>query len=169
MTPPKPVDIARWLWIGSAVLGTVRFLVQLADREMLTEEVRRQQPNLGQDQVDAAVTGGIFFGFLLASLLVLVYTVLANRMAGGRNWARVVLTVLGGAGVFFGAVRVLAVGSGVAAAFGFLINPVDLAFGVVTMIIDAVAIVLMHLPSVRPYFRRQRTVNEPPHRVANGL
>ncbi|ONI82471.1 hypothetical protein ALI22I_41105 [Saccharothrix sp. ALI-22-I] len=168
-TPPKLIDIARWLFIASAVIGMGRFLVQLSDREMLIDQLRTQQPALGQDELDAAATGGIMFGLLLAAGLVLVYTLLANRMASGRNWARIVLTVLAGVGIFFGLVRLIAVGSGFAAAFGLVVSPVDLAFGGVTMIIDAVAVVLMYLPSVSGYFRSVRSVSVKPPQVANGL
>lgn len=154
--PPRLVDIARWLWIGSAVVGLGRFLVQLADREMLIGELRKQQPTLSQDELDAAASGGVMFGLLLGGLLVLVYTLLANRMAQGRNWARIVLTVFGAAGVFFGVVRLVAVASGLAAAFQLAIRPEDVVFGVITMVLDCVALVLMYLPSVSSHFTAAR-------------
>ena len=168
-TPPKLVDLARWLFILSAAVGLVRFVVQLADREMLIRELRVQQPKLSQDELDAAATGGIVFGLLIGIGLVLVYTLLANRMAGGRNWARVVLTVIAAVGIFLGVVRLVAAVSGVAAAFGLAISGVDLAFGVVTMLIDATAVVLMFQPSVSRYFRSVRSVSAKPPQVANGL
>lgn len=168
-TPPKLIDLARWLFILSAVVGAVRFLVQLSDREMLIDELRAQQPTLGQDELDAAATGGVVFGLLLAAALVLLYTLLANRMASGRNWARIVLTVLAGAGIFFGVVRLIAVGSGFAASFGLVVSPLDLVLGGVTMVVDAVAVVLMYLSSVSGYFRSVRSVSATPPQVANGL
>ncbi|MEU4739468.1 hypothetical protein AB0G02_03245 [Actinosynnema sp. NPDC023658] len=168
-TPPKLVDLARWLFIASAVIGMGRFLFQLSDREMLIRELRAQQPGLGQDELDAAATGGIVFGLLLAAGLVLVYTLLANRMASGRNWARILLTVLAGAGIFFGVVRLIAAASGFAAAFGLVVSGVDLAFGVVTMLVDAVAVALVYQPSVSGYFRSVRSVSADQPPVANGL
>ncbi|PRY43418.1 hypothetical protein [Umezawaea tangerina] len=152
--PPRPVDISRWLWIGSAVLGTVRFLLQLTDSDVLIDELRRQQPNLGQDEIDAALNASVTFSLLAGIVLVLVYTSLANRMARGRNWARIVLAVLGGAGVLFGLTRLVAVGTGLAAAFGFAVDPRDLVLGLVTMSLDCAAIVLMFLPSAAGHFRR---------------
>lgn len=152
-TPPKLIDLARWLFILSAVVGMVRFVVLLADREMLIRELRAQQPKLSQDELDAAATGGILFGLLLAVGLVLVYTLLANRMAAGRNWARVVLTIIAVAGIFMGVVRLVAAVSGFAAAFGLSVSAVDLAFGVVTMLIDGAAVALMYQTSVAGYFK----------------
>lgn len=151
--PPKLIDLARWLFILSAAIGMVRFVVQLADREMLIRELRGQQPTLSQDELDAAATGGIVFGLVLGVGLVLVYTLLANRMAGGRNWARVVLTVIAVGGIFLGVVRLVAAASGFAAAFGLAVSGVDLAFGVVTMLIDAVAVALMYQASVARHFK----------------
>ncbi|WP_158845196.1 hypothetical protein [Saccharothrix deserti] len=168
-TPPKLIDLARWLFILSAVVGMGRFMVQLSDREMLIGELRAQQPTLGQDELDAAATGGIVFGLLMAVALLLVYTLLANRMASARNWARIVLTVLAGAGIFFGLLRLIAVGSGFTEAFGLVVSPVDLVFGGITMIIDGVAVVLMYLPSVSGYFRSARPVGVHPPQPANGF
>ncbi|MEJ2856552.1 MULTISPECIES: hypothetical protein [unclassified Saccharothrix] len=155
--PPRWIEISRWLWIGSAVVGLGRFLVQLADREMLIGRLRQEQPTLSQDELDAAATGGVVFGLLLGGLLVLVYALLANRMAQGRNWARIVLTVFGAVGVFLGVVRLIAVGSGLAAAFQLVIPTADLVFGAITMVLDAIALVLMYLPSVSSHFVVSRT------------
>jgi hypothetical protein len=152
MTPPHPVVAARWLWIGSALLGAVRFVLQLADRQVLVAEMRKAQPQLSQDALDGAVSGGVLFGVLLAGALVTLYTVLATRMAQGRNWARVALTVLGGASVLFGLARLVAVVSGTAATVNLVISPVDLAFIVVTTLLDATALTLMFLPVARTFF-----------------
>ncbi|MET9228478.1 hypothetical protein [Lentzea sp. NPDC003310] len=154
---PKLVDVARWLWITSACLGMLRFLEQLFDREMLVAEVRRQNPAMGQDEIDAGVNGGVLFGLLLAVTLVIAYTRLANAMARGRNWARIVLTVLGGASVAFGLFRLTAWASGVAAQVGVEMRPVDLAVTAVTTVLDATAIVLMYRASA--HFRKQAAVD----------
>ncbi|MEU6150692.1 hypothetical protein ABZ816_11890 [Actinosynnema sp. NPDC047251] len=172
-TPPKLVDLARWLWIGSALVGLGRFLFQLADRGMLIDMLREDQQRNGvtmsQDEVDAAVSGGILMGLLMGALLVLVYAVLANRVAGGRNWARIVLTVFGAVGIVVGVTRLILVASGLAAAMKLQVATPDLVFGTITMVLDAAAIVLMYLPSVSGYFRSQRSVADKTPRVANGL
>ena len=141
---PKLIDVARWLWIASACVGMLRFVVQLFDRETLVAQARRQNPALGQDQIDAGVNGGVLFGLVIALAVLLAYTRLANTMARGRNWARIVLTVLGGASVAFGLFRLGAWSSGAAASLGVEMRPVDLAVTAVTTVLDASAIVLMY-------------------------
>jgi hypothetical protein len=135
----------------------VRFVAQLFDRETLVAEARRQNPELGQDQIDAGVNGGIMFGLLIAVAFLVAYTRLANTMARGRNWARIVLTVLGGASVAFGLFRLVAVGSGLAAEAGVEMRPVDTVVAVVTTVLEVAAIVLMHRPSA--HFRTRVTVD----------
>jgi hypothetical protein len=154
---PKLVNVSRWLWIASAGIGMVRFVSELFDRETLIAEARRQNPALGQDQIDAGVNGGILFGLLLATAILLAYTRLANTMARGRNWARIVLTVLGAASVAFGLFRLVAFGSGMAAALGVAMRPVDLAVTFVTAVLDTTAIVLMYRASA--HFRTRVTVD----------
>ncbi|SER41056.1 hypothetical protein [Lentzea albida] len=145
--PPKPVDVARWLWIASACVGMLRFVAELFDREMLVAAARRQNPGLSQDQIDAGVNGGVLFGLVIALAVLVAYTRLANAMARGRNWARIVLTVLGGASVAFGLFRLTAWAGGVAASLGVEMRPVDLGVTFVTTVLDASAIVLMYRAS----------------------
>ncbi|MEV6244504.1 hypothetical protein [Lentzea sp. NPDC051838] len=154
---PKLINLSRWLWIASAGVGMVRFVAQLFDRETLVAEARRQNPALGQDQIDAGVNGGVLFGLLIAVAMLVAYTRLANTMARGRNWARVVLTVLGAASVAFGLFRLVAFGSGVAASLGVEMRPVDLAVTFVTTVVDTTAIVLMY--RVSAHFRTRVTVD----------
>jgi hypothetical protein len=154
---PRLVDVARWLWIASACVGMLRFAAQLFDREMLVAEARRQNPELGQDQIDAGVNGGVLFGLVIALAVLVAYTRLANAMARGRNWARIVLTVLGGASVAFGLFRLVAWGSGVAESLDVEMRPVDLAVTFVTTVLDASAIVLMHRASA--HFRKRVAVD----------
>lgn len=166
LTPvPKLINVSRWLWITSASIGMVRFVSQLFDRETLVAEARRQNPALGQDQIDAGVNGGIMFGLLIAVAFLLAYTRLANAMARGRNWARIVLTVLGAASVAFGLFRLVAFGSGLAARLGVELRPVDLGVAVVTTVLEATAIVLMY--RVSGHFRT-RGVGGPPSNASTS-
>jgi hypothetical protein len=154
---PRLIDIARWVWITSASIGMVRFVGELFDRETLVAEARRQNPTLDQDQIDLGVNGGVLFGLLLATVILVAYTRLANAMARGRNGARIVLTVLGAASVLFGLFRLIAWGSGIAAQFGVTLRPVDLGVTVVTTVLDATAIVLMYRASA--HFRTRVKVD----------
>ncbi|GAA3889436.1 hypothetical protein GCM10022243_62800 [Saccharothrix violaceirubra] len=152
MTPPRVLEISRLLWVASALVGMLRFVVQLADRDMLIDELLRQNPGLGQDEIDLTVNGSIVVGLLFGGLLVLVYALLSRRMLSGRNWARVVLTVFGAIGVFVGLGRSLLVVSGAAAAAGVAVTAVDVVAGLVTAALDGTAAVLMYRSASSAYF-----------------
>lgn len=151
--PPKLIDLARWLWIGSAVLGSVSFMLEVNDSDLLISELRKAQPDIGQSELDAAMSAAVLLSLLACWLLVLAHAMVANRMARGRNWARIVLTVIGGGGILIGLVRLLVVASGLAGTLGLAISPVNLAFSLVTMAMDGAVLVLMFLPSVAGHFR----------------
>lgn len=154
---PKLIDIARWLFIASACLGLVRVVAQLLDRETLVAGLRRSSPELGQDQVDASINGSIMLVLVISIAVLIAYTRLANAMARGRNWARVVLTVFAAASVLFGLLRLVAWASGLAAALGVAVLGLDLLVTAVTMVLDTIAVVLMYRESA--HFRKRVTVD----------
>ncbi|TWP47754.1 hypothetical protein FKR81_30900 [Lentzea tibetensis] len=154
--------MARWLWIASALLGLVQVMVDLSDRDTLIAEIRKRDPGMSQDEIDAAVQAGLLFTLLIAGLIVLVYVKIANRMAWGRNWARIVLTVLGAGSVGFGLLQLLAHASGVAAVFGVALDPVDASLTVAGIGLDGTAIVLMFLPAAAAHFRQPVAVDRVP-------
>ncbi|HEX6346441.1 hypothetical protein [Umezawaea sp.] len=151
--PPKLVDLARWLWIGSAVLGSVAFLLELTSSDLLLDELRKAQPDLGQSELDGAMSAAVMFSLLACGVLVLIHATIANRMARGRNWARILITVFGAGGIIIGLMRLLVVVSGLASAFEQTVSPVNLAFSLVTMAMDAAVLVLVFQPSVAGHFR----------------
>jgi hypothetical protein len=163
--PPRTVVVSRWLWIAGALLSAGRSVVRLADRRALVDELTHAVPHLGQDEVDAAVSGTVLLGLLLCALVLGGYVLLANRMARGANWARVVLAGLGGASVLFGTISVVAVGAGVAGDLGVRFGAVDTLVGVAGVLLDVAALTLMFVPASGGYFqRRSARVGRPPLR-----
>lgn len=159
--PPKSVQLAKVVWIGGAALGAVRSIVQLADRRTLVEQLRTGSPELTQDQLNSLASSGIAFGLLILAGFLAVNVWLATRMAAGRHWARVLITVLAAAELVFGAVGLLGLAAGVALPAGVRFDGAQLAFSVVGLIIDAVALVLLLRPESRAYFARMRTPRPP--------
>ena len=93
--PPRFLLISRMLWIVAALVSALRTIWQLADREALIDVLHKAQPDLPQDQIDAAANSGILFALLLQALILLVVVRLTNRLLQGRNWVRVVLSIYG--------------------------------------------------------------------------
>ncbi|GAA2782961.1 hypothetical protein [Crossiella cryophila] len=107
---PQQVELAFWAWIAGAVfsvigsiLGFVGARQQIAS---IVENQRAANPDLPPElqqriQQTAESIGGatlvatLIFGIVMAGLFVM-FTLFMRK---GRNWARVVLTVLGGLGI----------------------------------------------------------------------
>ncbi len=142
-----------------------RTVVELADRPRLINDLRGVVPDASQDELDQLATGQVFTGLLLAVALFALYTSLANRMARGVNWARVLLTVLAGFGALVGLGGLIAIASGIPAAFGLTLSPVNTALSLVDLAVDVTAMVLMFVPAAAAYFtarRRPRRPSPPP-------
>jgi hypothetical protein len=163
VTVPRSVDTARWLWVAAGLLSAVRSYLSLADRQGLRDQVHAVDPTLTMQQVEAAVNGEIILGVLFSAAVVALYVLVANRMRAGKGWARVLLTVFGGIFVLFGALGLIGVGSGLAAAMGMAVDPVQVLLSVAGLAVEAAALVAMWLPTAGRYFREAspRTVLPP--------
>lgn len=159
-TAPRPLQLARVLWIVAVLVGFVRSYVQLSDRSWLINEVHRGDPGLSQTQVDAAANAGILSTLLLSLASLSVYVLLSTRMVQGFNWARIVLTVLGGLSMIGSLVTllaILAVGADqLSRMTGVDVGVSQLVFGVAILGVDAAAIVMMFQPESNRFFREAR-------------
>lgn len=138
--PPQPLLIARWLWIGTTLVGAVHSFVQLFDREALIGQLQGLGQNLSQEELDTAANGEVMFAILLSALTIGCYLLLSNRMLEGRNWARVVLTILGGlnaVGTVLTLILVAALGTGLIRQLtGVPIETLDLISGGITLVMS---------------------------------
>ncbi len=96
---PRGVEISFALWVGYLVLIAVSVLVAFTQLDQVQAEVVKalaEDPSLDQALVQR-MAKGFFVGVLVMFLVFVVATVVfALLMRGGRNWARIVLAVLGG-------------------------------------------------------------------------
>lgn len=158
---PQPVRIARWLWIAATLVGLVRSFVQLSDRRSLTAELAAQMPQWSQEQVDSAVNGTIMSVLLLSGAIVALYWALAARLLQGRNWARVVVAFVAGLRSLSTAFVVVALAAYGAETLGRMsgvpLGPTEIAFSLVTAVLDVAVLVLLFLPESQRHFRAGRS------------
>lgn len=95
---PTTVRIGIGAFVATLVLGLISAVVQFSDPDDLIDQLRDQDPTITEDLARTALTIGIVFGLLIVALQAL-FIWFAWK---GRNWARVVLFVLGGITVVFG-------------------------------------------------------------------
>jgi hypothetical protein len=154
---PSSVSGAFWLWMAVLVVGLIANVVLFTGDYYDRVQQALEQLGLNGPPSDLAMRAGksvLIVGTVVGMVLsVFIYLFFGLKMRAGRNWSRIVLTVLGGVLVLFGAAGNSAAGmSGVD-----VLRPegsVILAWAGV--ILAAVAIIAMYLPSSNTYFRESR-------------
>lgn len=143
-TVPDDVDKAWKLWLTSIVVGLLGTVVGLlfTDRDALKQDLL-EQGNAPSD-VDTIVTATVVTIAVVGLIILALQLFFVFKMRAGRNWARIVLTVLGVIGVL-SSVFTLTQGSGLAA----VVN-------LVSAVVVVAAIVFMYRPAASAYFSPQR-------------
>jgi hypothetical protein len=114
---PKPVDTSFMLWMVTAGLGVLGFIVSLAvggdiARENAAKALRDQGKEATDSAIDAALTFGFVFAGVVAAVFFGLFLLFAFKMRAGRNWARIVLAVLGGLSLILNLVGLFGGGGG---------------------------------------------------------
>ncbi|MFC0111832.1 hypothetical protein [Kibdelosporangium aridum] len=94
ITPPVTVVAAFFGFLVSTVSALVSAGLLLGAREELANALRTSDTQMTEEQLDQAVTVAQAFAVGVAVLVALFYLWLAFKLKAGRNWARVVLTVV---------------------------------------------------------------------------
>ena len=93
-TPPSTITLS-FLGFLAATVTTIAGAVFLATSgPALRDELRARDTALSDAEIDTAVTVTQGAGIAVAAVIVLGYLWLAFKLKAGRNWARVVLTLL---------------------------------------------------------------------------
>ncbi|MGH3835811.1 MAG: hypothetical protein ACRDSF_08915 [Pseudonocardiaceae bacterium] len=142
-TRPKEVEISFWLWIATVVLGVLGVVVMYIQIDLLRAELVNsllaQDSTVDRSTVERFATVGSVVAIVIGLVLVGAQLFLVFLMRGGRNWARIVLAVLGGVVVLFGLL-------GLAASVS----------GLLQLLLLVGAIVTMFLPAANAWFRPRR-------------
>lgn len=144
---PADVDKAFKLWlvsIGIGVLGIIASLM-FTDRDAMVQNMKDSNSTLDADQLNSAVNVGLAIGAILGVIIVALELFFAFKMRAGRNWARIVLTVLGVLGILsslYGLTN------------GFSIATV---LNLISLIVVVAAIVFMFKPTASAYFSRPKS------------
>ncbi|MBA0127457.1 DUF5336 domain-containing protein [Haloechinothrix sp. YIM 98757] len=145
---PKSVDTAFMLWMASVVIGIVSSLLSLISQDAINEE-SAERLGATADQAEAGAAGGTL-GIVIGLVIAVILAGLAFAMRNGANWARIVLTVLGGIGLLFGLLGLLTLPVYFAIGFvGALIGLLQIA----SLAVIAAAIVFMFRAESNHYFR----------------
>ncbi|WP_326837055.1 hypothetical protein VSH64_19470 [Amycolatopsis rhabdoformis] len=92
---PGTVLGAFWLYLVSTLVAIVGAVVLVANKQTIADAVRTAgQGKLTDAQIQQTTTVGLWVAVAVAVVIALIYLWLAVKLKAGRNWARIVLTIL---------------------------------------------------------------------------
>ena len=158
---PGAVTGSFLLWVLGAIVSvvTIVLLFNSADWDRIVAEAAANGAtdlNGVTPQQVVNTLRGVFIGVFV--VFALLYVFFAFMMWGGRNWARIVLTVLGALGVIgsFGSSNA----SGSFTFNGTTYATTTTSYNWIGAVVSIVAIVLMYLPASNAYFRESKAYRQ---------
>jgi hypothetical protein len=144
MPRPETVRIGIGAFVATLVLGLISAVVQLTDTDQIIELLREQDTTLTEDQADALAT----FGVVVVLITVALQAMFIWFAWAGRNWARIVLFVLGGLTIVSGLAGVA--GASAATSSGFLTS-----MAVFQWLLTLVGVVALALKPSSDWYRHE--------------
>ena len=140
---PNSVEISFWLWITYLTIGAINTVVGFVQRDRnradAIKAVIDQYPAMDRSMIDSVATVVVVGVVVLGLLFVAACVSFALLMRARRNWARVVLTVVGSLSVLF--------------LIGPVVTPLQALFQLLLLV---AAIVMMFQRPANDWFRPRR-------------
>jgi predicted histidine transporter YuiF (NhaC family) len=92
--PPGTITAAFWLYIIGAVVGIIGGVLVFSDKQRIIDAVHKSNPKLTDAQVHDTANAATVIALAFAIIAFLLYLLFAAKLRSGRNWARIVLTIL---------------------------------------------------------------------------
>jgi len=133
---PTELVAAFWCYIGAAALVLIGGLLYLGDKQAVLDALRTANTtNLTETQLESLASTTLAIVVVAAAIIAGLYALFAFKLKAGRNWARIVLTIIA-------AIDLLALVTGRGGA----------AVGYVGALAAIVGCVLSYLPNSSAYF-----------------
>ncbi|MDQ0377721.1 hypothetical protein [Amycolatopsis thermophila] len=135
--PPRPVQVSFWLWVVSGVVFVIGYALLFFGRQVTIDRLVRENtnPQISPERIADGLT--VLFAVLLVGAVsfAALYVLFAWKARQGTRSARTILTVLMAITLIFQLV------------LGFYTTVT-----LVATLLGLVALALMYIPSVQPFF-----------------
>lgn len=147
--PPADVRTAFNLWVANIVVGVIaNLLLFMLPRDLIVPK-DQIPPGLDPATINAIVLGALVFAVVIGLGVLVLQVLCMFKMRVGRNWARIVLTVLGGLALLYGLIGIGRTLEFLSAGAAGVVAGV-LALG--QLVIIAGAVFHMYRPAANAYF-----------------
>jgi hypothetical protein len=153
---PKDVETAFRLGLLSVVISIVGIALSFAVAGPAIDAALAANPlppGFTEQQFrQVALIGSIVFAVVLL-ILIGLYLLFLFKMRAGRNWARIVITILGLLWIAFGLYGLIGIDQVLAAG---PLGVVSAVLSVLQLVVIAASIFFMFRPAAGPYFQQER-------------
>jgi hypothetical protein len=137
--PPSTIVAAFWGYVIAAIAGLLGGVIVLGSKQAIVDALREANAQNGgkltEAQIEQFANVGIVAALVIAVIIALLYVLFAFKFKAGRNWARILLTVIAAF-----------------ALFSLLIGPGGNPVGFIGELAAVIAAVLSYLPASNAYF-----------------
>jgi hypothetical protein len=139
------VEISFGLWVATLVLGVIGAVLSYSQikqvQAQMINQMVTQNPSVDQSMIERTATTTLIVVVVVWLLVMAAMFLFVFLMRAGRNWARIVLAVLGGLYVIFSLIGVAVAGS---------------VAGLLQLLLLVGAIATMFLPAANAWFAPRR-------------
>jgi hypothetical protein len=140
--PPSSILTAVKLMYVGAALSAISFVTSLLTQDSVREQALEGDPTLTDSELDAIVSIGIVIGVFIGLIGILLWVWMAETNRRGKNWARIVATVLGAINIVF-----TLIGLFIGQSSGLVV-----VFSVISAVLAAVILYLLYRPESNAYY-----------------
>lgn len=141
---PREVNWATILMVVSIVLSIIGTIVVLSDKSGFIKQIRDNKPDYSQKKLDDTYNVVRVTAIVTVIIIAVLYVWLIVKIRQGRNWARIVATVLLALGILSSLSGLAGTGTGASK-----------ALQVIGLIISIAVLVLLWLRPSNAYFKER--------------
>jgi hypothetical protein len=92
--PPGTINASFWLYIAGTVVGIIGTIFVASDKQRIIDSIQKSNHQLSGSQLNTAANVALVLAVVFAVVWTVLYLLFAVKLRAGRNWARIVLTIL---------------------------------------------------------------------------
>jgi uncharacterized protein (DUF983 family) len=93
--PPREIMISFWCYVGAAAIVLIGGLFAITLKQSVLDTLRNNNTTgLTASQLETAANAAVVVAVVISVIIAGLYLLFAFKLRAGRNWARIVLTVI---------------------------------------------------------------------------
>lgn len=92
---PREIMASFWCFVGAAVIVLIGGLLTTGNKQAILDKLRTTNTtNLTESQLESVASTAVVIAVVVTVIIAGLYVLFAFKLRAGRNWARIVLTIV---------------------------------------------------------------------------